>query len=338
MSPTEAPCKPAYAASHAAAGELLVADIGGSQLRLARYLGGSACELISTQPTPTQDWADFCAALCTAVKGVARRTRGLSISIAGVVVPDTGQVVAANIPCIRGRPLAQELASLLGMPVQVSNDADCAALAEARVGVGQGHEVVFGAVLGTGVGGGLVVRGQLVQGAGGLCGEWGHGPSINEATLLNGAGQRVHLPRFRCGCGLSGCADTVGGARGLERLHLALNGGAARSSHQIVNDWQAGDRAASATVAAYVELLSGPLALVVNVTGASVVPVCGGLSRSAELISTLDAAVRRQILRRSRNDSNDSDQALLRPSVLNDQAGLIGAAFAFEHGAAEVRA
>ncbi|MCV2370474.1 ROK family protein [Roseateles oligotrophus] len=301
--------------------DVLLADIGGSHIRLARHRPGDDCELLATVPTPTKDWGQFCAALSGAVRVFAKPSAALSISIAGVVSPQTGQLVAANIPCLNTRSLAKELAALLGMPVVVTNDADCAALAEARVGAGVGHGVVFCAVLGTGVGGGLVVDGRLVRGAGGLTGEWGHGPIVNEAMVRSGDGRSVRVPRFRCGCGMSGCADTVGGARGLERLHAFLSQ-TDLSSHQILDDWMAGEPMALATVAAYIELISGPLALVVNVTGASVVPVCGGLSRCSDLVSALDVAVRRQILR-------NSDRALVVPSLLNDRAGLIGAAYAY---------
>ena len=307
---------------------LLVADIGGSHIRLGRHRHGDvACELLATLATPAQDWDQFCTALVAAVLPFKQASSALSISIAGVVVPETGEVAAANLPCLAGRALAAELEVLLGLPVMVTNDADCAALAEARVGAGVGHGVVFCAVLGTGVGGGLVVDGRLVRGAGGLTGEWGHAPIVNEAMVETGDGRRVRIPRFRCGCGLSGCADTVGGARGLERLHAFLHQREEQNSHQILDAWAAGEPLAVATVAAYIELLSGPLALAVNLTGASVVPVCGGLGRNAALVAALDMAVREQILRRS-------EQPLVVPSRLKDQAGLIGAAYAFDGGRA----
>jgi len=305
----------------AAPRDVIVADIGGSHIRLARHRQGDEYELLAKLATPTDDWARFSIALSQAVRPLASPSSALSISIAGVVSPETGQVMAANLPCLNGQPLAGNLQALLGMPVVVTNDADCAALAEARVGAGAGHGVVFCAVLGTGVGGGLVVDGRLVRGAGGLTGEWGHAPIVNEALVQTGDGRSVRVPRFRCGCGLTGCADTVGGARGLERLHAFLHQ-AEQSSHQILDAWMSGEPLATATVRAYIELVSGPLALVVNVTGASVVPVCGGLGRCAPLVAALDEAVRGQILRRS-------DSALVVPSRLNDQAGLIGAAYAF---------
>jgi len=309
-------------AANGAASEILLADIGGSHIRLGRLRQGQDCELIATLPTPTQDWTLFSTVLIEAARPFMSSASALSISIAGLLAPETGQVTAANIPCLASRPLAQDLQSLLGLPVVVTNDADCAALAEARVGAGRGHEVVFCAILGTGVGGGLVVKQRLVRGAGGLTGEWGHGPVVNEAPVQTSDGRSVPLPRFACGCGLSGCVDTVGGARGLERLHSFLHQ-TRRTSRQILEAWLDAEPAAVATVGVYVERVSGPLALVVNVTGASVVPVCGGLSRCPDLITILDLAVRKQILRKS-------DQALLVPSQLNDQAGLIGAAYAAE--------
>lgn len=304
---------------------ILVADIGGSNIRLGRYRQGDDCELLASLPTPANDWPAFLAALDAAARPFVQEASALSISIAGVVVPETGEVIASNLPCLRGHALAAELEARLGLPVVVTNDADCAALAEAHVGAGVGHGVVFCAILGTGVGGGLVVDGKLVRGAGGLTGEWGHAPIMNEALVKTGDGREVRVPRFRCGCGLSGCADTIGGARGLERLHTFLHQ-RELSSHQILEAWSMGDAPAMATVDAYLELLSGPLAMAVNLTGASVVPVFGGLGRNAALIAALDAAVRRQILRRS-------EQPLVIPSRLSDQAGLVGAAFAFERRA-----
>ncbi|MFT7722895.1 MAG: ROK family protein [Roseateles sp.] len=310
-------------------GELLVADIGGSYIRLARWRAGQGCELLASLPTPAGDWAAFCAALEGAVRRAGPGAAALSIAIAGVVSPQTGHVAAANLPCLASRPLARTLAERLAMPVAVTNDAHCAALAEAHAGAGAGHGVVFCAVLGTGVGGGLVVDGRLVRGAGGLAGEWGHGPIVNEALLDTGDGPPVRLPRFPCGCGQAGCLDTVGGARGLERLHAFLHPAlpAAPASRAILDAWRAGEPRAGATVRAYLALVSGPLALVVNLTGASAVPVCGGLGRCPELVAALDAAVRRQILRAS-------DGPLVVPGLLGEQAGLVGAAHAFAAGPA----
>ena len=135
-------------------------------------------------------------------------------------IPIRGTIKAANIPCIDGLPLAALLTDRLGRPVIIGNDADCFALAEAVLGAGKSHRIVFGAILGTGVGGGLVIDGRLVTGRGGYAGEWGHAPVA--ATRVGTP--PVELPRFACGCGLHGCVNTLGGARGMERLHAHLGG------------------------------------------------------------------------------------------------------------------
>lgn len=270
-------------------------DIGGSAIKWAVMEGGVPRTAVSRVPTPLDDLAAFTRAIA-AVVAEAELPAGdnIAISITGGVDPATGFMTCANIPCIDGVNLAAVLTDALGRPVLVANDADCFALAEAGVGAGRGHRVVFGAIIGTGVGGALVVDGRIHQGAGGISGEWGHGPvAATIAGPFNDA-----IPRFACGCGQMGCVDTVGGARGLERLHQHLQGQALDSA-DIIGRWEAGDADAARTVAVCVDLLAGPLAMVLNVVGASVVPVGGGLSNSAPFIAALDEAVRSRVLRKT---------------------------------------
>lgn len=282
---------------------ILAFDIGGSRIKAGVFDGTRLVPLGET-PTPARDETGFVNAIAGFAAG--RKLQGVAISIAGVVDPASGRGKVANIPAIDGLALADLLGPKLGLPVLVLNDADCFALAEARQGAGRGHDNVFGVILGTGVGGGLVIGGRLVQGAGGFAGEWGHGP------VLQG---RHALP---CGCGQVGCVDTVGGARGLERLHLAETG-VALSSEAIVTGWLAGEPQASATVTLWRDLISAPLALVLNVVGAGVVPVGGGLANATGLVELLDAAVRRQVLRAT-------EGPLLVPAQCGPDAGMIGAA------------
>ena len=130
-------------------------------------------------------------------------------------------------------------------------------------------------------------------------------------------GAAVEIPHWRCGCGQSGCVDTVGGARGLERLDRHLHG-VDRDSVAILRDWQAAEPTAGRTVAVWLDLVSAALAVVVNVVGPSVVPVGGGLSNVPALVAALDRAVRGRILRRS-------SEALLVPAQQRLEPGLIGA-------------
>lgn len=126
------------------------------------------------------------------------------------------------------------------------------------------------------------------------------------------------LPAFRCGCGLSGCLDPIGSARGVERLHRHLTG-TSITSEQLLADWHAGDPTAARSVAVWTGIVAPPLALVVNVTGATIVPAGGGLSNDPGLISALDRATRPLTLLRP-------STPLVVPGACGPDAGLIGAA------------
>jgi N-acetylglucosamine kinase len=293
-------------------------DIGGSAIKSAVATPDGRLGALQRVPTPTHDFGAFSAAMQASIDADGP-SRGVAISIAGIVDPRDGRIKCANIPCIDGRTLAADLAEYFDLPVWIINDADSFALAETRAGAARGHANVFGLILGTGVGGGLVFDGRLVAGPGGFAGEWGHGPV---AAHVAGTPPQA-IPRYRCGCGQTGCLDTVGGARGMERLHLALNPSADETpmdSRAIVAAWQAGDAGAERTIACFVELLAGPLAMLVNTLGVSILPVGGGLANSAPLIARLDEAVRAAILR-------ETDEALIVPGQAGAEPGLIGAAW-----------
>lgn len=292
---------------------ILCFDIGGSRIKAATSTGGNLAPLGDT-PTPTGDFTAFTTAISRFAEGL--RPKAIAISIAGVVDPDTQRLRVANIPCADGRRLGPELEQALNLPVLILNDADCFAMAEATQGAGQGHRTVFGVILGTGVGGGLVIDGRPVSGPGGFAGEWGHGPVAR--TQVEG----VTLPEFPCGCGLTGCLDAVCSARGIEKLHLTLHG-VATSSESLLQHWQSGDPQAAQTVNVWRAILAPPLAMILNTVGASIVPVGGGLANVPALVAHLDDAVRNMILRRT-------DGPLVVPALCRIEPGLIGAAAAAE--------
>jgi N-acetylglucosamine kinase len=289
-------------------------DIGGSAIKggIAR----SELEIVplARRPTPKDDFRKFVATLRDLIDEAGGRPDCISFSIAGVVDPDTQALTCANIPCLHGRQLAADLEAELGYPVLIANDADCFAMAEAMSGAGRGHRIVFGAILGTGVGGGLVADGRLVNAAGGFAGEWGHGPIIASFAGT----PPVAIPAYHCGCGQKGCVDTIGGARGIEKLHRTLHEIDA-SSEEIIGLWLGGDEKAARTLDVYVDLVSPPLALTINITGATIVPVGGGLSNVEPLLARLDTAVRARILRKF-------DRPLVVQSQCKVEPGLIGAA------------
>lgn len=289
-------------------------DIGGSAIKGGIARSESDIVPLGRRPTPKDDFPAFVQTLKSFIAEADKQPSRIALSIAGVVDPDTQRLIVANIPCIHGRNLAADLEATLGLPVLIANDADCFAMAEAELGAGRGHRIVFGAILGTGVGGGVVSDGRLINASGGFAGEWGHGPIIASQAGT----PPVAIPAYACGCGQKGCVDTVGGARGLERLHKTLHD-LDLSSEEIIIDWRKGEEKANRTIDVYVDLVASPLALAINITGATIVPVGGGLSNVEPLLAELDQAVRARILRKF-------DRPLVVRSECRIEPGLIGAA------------
>lgn len=292
---------------------LLCADIGGSFIDFAVVLPDDTIAHRQKVPTPTQDLTAFTAALETL--SLPHPAADLNIAIAGYQSPEDGRCYAANIPCVQDIALARTLSGRLNRVVRVGNDADCFTLAETRLGVAQGHRNVLGIILGTGVGGGVMIDDRLAIGAAGITGEWGHGPVIPDV-----AGTETLIPCFTCGCGQRGCIDTIGGARGMERLYQWAGGADTHDSHDILDLWQQKDPIAERTISLYLGYVASALALSINLTGASIVPVGGGLAKASPLLTALDVATRARILRHT-------NTPLLVGSTLGNDAGLLGAAY-----------
>jgi N-acetylglucosamine kinase len=226
-------------------------DIGGSAIKGAIVHSRERIFPLPRRVTPLNNFRQFVQVLESVLDEAGGHPDCVAISITGVIDPETRRIKCANIPCIDGRELVAGLEAALHLPVRIANDADCFALAEAGAGAGRGHRIVFGAILGTGVGGGLVIDGRLINADGGFAGEWGHGPAI----AADAGNPPIAIPPYECGCGQRRCVDTVGGARGLERLHQTAHG-KTLSSHEIIEAWQAGDAEAKRTVDLLVDLVS----------------------------------------------------------------------------------
>ncbi len=215
---------------------ILCFDIGGTTMKGGRARAVDDIEVLERVPTPGHDFDAFVAVLARAIADCPEPPQALALAIPGIIEPGSGNGILANVPCLSGIPVGERLQAALGLPVILANDADCFALAEVAVGAGRGHRVVFGIILGTGVGGGLVIDGRLINAEGGFAGEWGHGPL---AARIAGD-PPVGIPRFTCGCGLCGCLDATVSARGMERLHRYLHGSDA-TSLAIIADWDRGE-------------------------------------------------------------------------------------------------
>lgn len=202
----------------------------------------------------------------------ARCTVG--VGIPGAIVPATRAVKNANSVWLNGRPLADDLAARLGRAVRLENDANCFALSEAADGAAAGAHAVFGVILGTGVGGGIVIDGRVHVGVNRIGGEWGHNPLPWPRP--------DELPGPPCYCGKHGCIETFLSGPGLERDHAAHTG-ERRTTQEVVAAAAGGDPRAAATLARYHDRLARGLASVINVLDPDVIVLGGGMSNIPEL-------------------------------------------------------
>lgn len=258
------------------------------QLRIGIDLGGTKIEGVALGeagrilarlrvPTPQGDYAATLAAVAGLVERIERETgrRGtVGVGMPGAPSRVTGLIKNANSTCLIGRPLQGDLQALLGREVRVANDANCFALSEAVDGAGRGAQVVFGVILGTGVGAGIVVNGRALDGANGIAGEWGHNP------LPLPAGDDLPLPA--CYCGRAGCIETYLSGPGLAMDHARCSGELARPEG-IVAGAAEGDPACEASLARYEQRLARALAGVINILDPDVIVLGGGLSNIERL-------------------------------------------------------
>lgn len=297
-------------------------DIGGSSIVAADVSPSGVATVRSRRPTPHDNFSDFCEVLLAESPD---NSDPVSISIAGVTNPQTGVINSANIPCISGKKLASALNLKLERKVYLINDAKAFALAEACMGQARHADVVLATILGTGVGGAIVINGQLFEGTDGTAGEWGHGPAAAARTGFA-------IPVLKCNCGQTGCVDTLGGARGLEFLHQHITSVKA-DSHSIVNAWQQKDSAATEVIDVWLDIVGGALANAVNVIAPASVPVGGGLANCDALIHALDCEVSQRRLVQPQSQSPSSASPLLYSAAAtttgvkdNGEPGLVGAA------------
>ncbi|KFF47854.1 hypothetical protein GY26_17765 [Gammaproteobacteria bacterium MFB021] len=266
-------------------------DVGGTKIELAVF--DSQWQRLATwrEATPAADGPALLARLAAMVDVADARfgTRGtLGLGLPGVVDTD-GCLVAANLPGLRELPLAASLQAHFDRPIVFDNDSRCFILSEVGPGgAAAGERHAFGAILGTGAGGGAIVEGRLLGGCGGLAGEWGHLP------LSAAASERYHLPRLACGCGLHGCLERYIAGPGLVELFRHF-GGEAQRAETWYAAWRAGDPAAELAHRCHVDLLGEALANVTKLLAPAAIVIGGGLSTLPELVAALPAALGRHL-------------------------------------------
>ena len=210
--------------------------------------------------------------------GLPPGAASVGVGTPGSISRATGLLRGANSVALNGRPIREDLARLLGREVRVTNDANCFALSEAIDGAGQGAEVVFGAILGTGVGAGIAVRGRVLDGPNAIAGEWGHNPLPWPRD--------DERPGAECFCGRSGCIETWISGPGLAADHRRYTGMDC-APIAIVSGALADDPACCATLLRYEERLARSLAHVINVLDPDVIVLGGGLSNVDRLYANV---------------------------------------------------
>lgn len=235
----------------------------------------------------------------------------VGIGMPGSVSPTSGLIRNANSVYLNGRTFGADVAKALGREVRLSNDANCLALSESVDGAGAGMSPVFAVIIGTGCGGGLSVHGQLVEGAGGIAGEWGHNPLPWP--------QADETPGPACWCGQRGCLETWISGTGFARDYHATGGEQIRAE-EIIARMRGGEAHAAATFARYADRLGRALASVCNLIDPQMIVLGGGMSNVPELYEQVPALVPQHLF-------SDGWAGVIRQAKWGDSSGVRGAAW-----------
>jgi fructokinase len=279
-------------------------DLGGTKIE-AIALEGERAVFRKRVATPRGDYEATVAAVAALVREIGEGSVG--IGIPGALSRVTGLVKNANSTWLIGRPLKQDLERAIAREVRLENDANCFALSEAVDGAGRGAEVVFGVILGTGVGGGIVVHGRLLTGPNAIAGEWGHNPLP--------APTQADLPLPTCYCGRDGCIETYLSGPGLVRDHLETLG-ETRTAEEIA-------ALRGESLARYVERLARALGTVINVLDPDVIVLGGGMSNVAALYTEVPRLWSRYVF-------SDHVATRLARNAHGDSSGVRGAAWLWD--------
>ena len=286
-------------------------DLGGTKIE-GIVLGDDERFLLRQRvATPKGDYVGTLKAVTALVDNLeqqfGQRCR-VGIGTPGAISPETGLLRNANSTCLNNQPFATDIAAHLGRPVSIANDADCFALSEASDGAAVGAHSVFGVILGTGTGGGIVIDGKLLRGPNAIAGEWGHNP-LPWPT-------REELPGPRCYCGKRGCIETWLSGPGLAR---DFDPKTPQTAVDVVRLAEQGDVAAEACLRRYSERLARALATVINLLDPEVIVLGGGLSKIERLYEQLPGQLRRHVF------SDTLNTRVARP-LHGDSSGVRGAA------------
>ncbi len=288
-------------------------DLGGTKIEGVALAANDRAVARRRIPTPREDYDGSVRAIAGLVASIETdvHERGtVGIGMPGAISPATGLVKNANSTWLNGRPLREDLERVLGRSVRLANDANCFALSEACDGAAAGAEVVFGVIIGTGTGGGIVVRRQVLTGPNAVSGEWGHNPLPWP--------QPGEWPGEPCYCGRSGCIETFLSGPGLAGDHQRVTG-VRMGSEAVVAEAAGGDEQAEASLRRYESRMARALASVINVLDPDVIVLGGGLSKLDRLYANVPAQWAQWVF-------SDRVDTRLVPPRHGDASGVRGAA------------
>jgi fructokinase len=288
-------------------------DLGGTKIEAIAIDG--ATELLRRRvPTPRGDYAATVTAVRDLVAAIEREldtTCTVGIGIPGAISSASGLVKNANSTWLIGQPLDRDLERALARPLRISNDANCFALSEATDGAAQGAHTVFGVILGTGTGGGVVVNGRVLEGRNRIAGEWGHNPLPWP--------QNGEHPGPPCYCGRNGCIETFLSGPGLTNTYAAITGRRAAAT-EIAAMAESGDTGAAQALSVYESRLARALASIINVLDPDVVVLGGGVSNITRLYTRVPPLLKPFVF-------SDSADTPIVPARHGDSSGVRGAAW-----------
>ena len=287
-------------------------DLGGTKIEAIALNAGGDTAYRTRIDTPASGYEAVIEAILRLVAEVEREIGAqgqVGVGMPGAISPASGLVKNANSTWLNGRQFDRDLAAALGRPVRIANDANCFALSEATDGAAAGAAVVFGAILGTGVGGGIVVNGRLLQGPNSIAGEWGHNP------LPWAGGQE--LPGSPCYCGKHGCIETFLSGPGLARDFSIAATSDAQAVAALAEQGHAG---AESVLQRYEDRLARALAQVINILDPEVIVLGGGLSNMRRLYRNVPRIWHRFVF-------SDRVATRLSPARHGDASGVRGAAW-----------
>lgn len=299
-------------------------DLGGTKIE-GIVLDDQGRELIRHRvSTPARDYSATLQAISDLIRfleNAVSQTATIGIGSPGAISPSSGLLRNSNSVCMNGQPVKEDLEKILGREIRLANDANCFALSEAVDGAGKGKQVVFGVIIGTGTGAGIIINGRVLNGVNAIAGEWGHNP-LPWPLAQSYESPGYETPGPECYCGKRGCIETYLSGPGLSGAFYALTG-ERQAAIDIVELAEQGNEPAEICLQQYENRMARGLAHVINILDPDVIVLGGGMSNVSRLYTNVPKQWSNYVF------SDKVSTALLAP-VYGDSSGVRGAAWLWE--------